>query len=226
MFQLTQAVQSVAPYCGLLAGICALTATSHTALLGGESFPSRASIESVLVGQERGLWLTLERGTLLMTELVVDTQVANGTGAASPSAYLVPYVSEAVSGPFPVLAGSESLAVIRFEPDDFEARFPAAHALVSEGESLDKGLLDVVFDRRSCEVLRADATDLSPHVRHFLLDRWGIEEGALLLFNAGAQPMSRLVAVFLASAGLGLALAAGIVLFRRAKDRTGTQDAW
>lgn len=226
MSQFTHLAQSVAPYCGLLAGICALVSTSHTALFGGESFPSRASIESVLVGQERGDWLTLERGTLLMTELVVDTEVANGSGVACPSAYLVPYVAESVAGPpleqLTAEATPGSLAVIRFEPEDFEARFPAAHGLLSEGRALDHELLDVIFDRRSCEVLRADAADLSPNIRHFLMDRWHIDDNELLVFNAGAKPMSRMVAVLLASTGLGLLLAAALALFRRRAHHQST----
>lgn len=231
MFHFIRLVQSVAPYCGLFAGACALATTSHTALFGGEDHPSRASIDSVLVGQEHGQWLTLEKGTLLMTELVVDTQVANGSGIASPIAYLVPYVSEAVAGPTPESSpkakGPESLAVVRFMPEDFKARFPEAHALVSEDGELDEGLLDVVFDRRPCEVLRAEASDLSPHVRHFLLDRWGINDSALLLFNAGAKPMSRVAAVALASVGLGLLLAACFVLLRRrVKHQAAAPSAW
>jgi hypothetical protein len=242
MFYFVRLIQSIAPYCGLLAGACALAAASPTALFGGESFPSRASIESVLVGHERGQWLTLERGTLLMTELVVDTQVANRSGKALPTAYLVPYVSEAVAGPDaagfdaagPNASGSDangsgpkSLAVIRFTPRDFEARFPEAYALANQDGTFDAGLLDVVFDRRSCEVLRASASDLSPNVRHFLMDRWGLSDSSLLLFDAGARPMSRIVAVAFASIGLGVLLAACIALIqRRARNETAAHGAW
>ena len=225
MFHFSQAVQNVAPYCGLFAGLYAFAATFDTALFGGESFPSRAPIESVLVGQERGQWLTLERGTLLMTELVVDTRVANGSGAASPAEYLVPYVSKEISGPPAAAAPLKSLAVIRFEPEDFEARFPAAYALLSDGQSLDHGLLDVVFDRRSCEVLRADPFDLSPNTRHFLMDRWDIGESELLLFDAGAKPMSRTVAILLACTGLGLLLAAAMSLLRRRAHHQSTSSS-
>lgn len=237
MFHFVRLVQSIAPYCGLLAGACALAAASPTALYGGEPFPSRASIESVLVGHERGRWLTLERGTLLMTELVVDTEVANRSGKALPTAYLVPYVSEAVAGPVAAGfaaagfgakgSGPESLAVIRFKPRDFEARFPEAYALANQDGTFDAGLLDVVFDRRSCEVLRASASDLSPNVRHFLMERWGIRDSSLLLFDAGARPMSRAVAVGFASIGLGVLLAACIALFqRRAENGAAAHGAW
>ncbi|MEM8712742.1 MAG: hypothetical protein AAGG01_17460 [Planctomycetota bacterium] len=181
--------------------------------IGGMVTQSQAGPRSVPVERYTDAgsspWVSIAGGELSMRDLVVDTRVSSSEATSSAEAYLVPYV------PRDGVAREGPLALIRFDAERFEERFPAVHARLN-GDHPDRDESDVASARTAGPVRGMELSDraLPPLVRKFVGDRWGTVGSDVVIIDADARPESRRRSLALAWGALILAALFGAQILR------------
>lgn len=195
-------------WAGFLASLLVLLWT-----IGGLFRHSQASPRAVLVDQYTDAgslpWVALDGGELSMRDLVVDTRVSSTEATSAADAYLVPYV------PRDGAPREGPLALIRFDAEHFEERFPGVHARLSGDDS--EGQADVHSARTAGPVRGMELSEgaLPPLVRKFVGDRWGTLGSDVVIIDADARPNSRKARLALAWVAFALVGLLGFQILRR-----------
>lgn len=200
------------PYALLLGGLFFLAGSLPTAISGGESTYTPASIADVTTTVPPQRWLKLTGGGLYLPGAFVEERTRKSTGKTSTRAWFVPLITEAEAKQraAALVAGTPppppaKLVVIRFDPRDFQLRYPRP----------DDPSPEDVF--KPAEIIGTRASNLlfPPRMENFIKNELKMPLESVVVIKNGDRPLQRDDAISMATF-FGACAAAGLlwIIFR------------